>query len=336
VGNSSADQFFPRTSRNVSSSRSRSSKAKGPSSTGYLIGAILGAVLLFLALWWLLVASGDEAPWLPAGLITAVFLLIALSAREVLMRRAWTRYLLEHGTKPHSSSRSSKGGTHKRTFSLSVYSGALRAIQKQSASADRANTPPDAHLDVALMCQDFLAGSEDVLRSGNFGSEKSITLKAGQERVRALHKHHLLIWARDQSRLLTHEAQQKARVAEKIETANKALECIDSALVMYPTEVELNESRTAIKEFIASVRVAHWVELAERSAFKGQYRRAIDRYKDALFYLNDEAVKDEVRTAGTDRIEREIGILRERLRALRRDAEEPEHDHREGIDGDGS
>ena len=280
--------------------------------------------------------SGDEAPWLAAGLITAVFLLIALSAREVLMRRAWTRYLLEHGTKPHSSGRSSKSRTHKRTFSLSVYSAALRAIQKQSTAADRPNTPPDAHLDVALMCQDFLAGSEDVVRSGNFGSEKSITLKAGQERVRSLHKHHLLIWARDQSRLLTHEAQQKARIAEKVETANKALECIESALAMYPTEVELNDSRNAIKEFIASVRVAHWLELAERSAFKGQYRRAIERYKDALFYLNDEAVKDEVRSAGTDRIEREIEILRQRLKGLRQDAQEPVDGRGEGSAVEGS
>jgi hypothetical protein len=84
---------------------------------------------------------------------------------------------------------------------------------------------------------------------------------------------------------------------------------------MYPQELELNESKTAIAEFIASVRVAHWVELAERSAFKGQYRRAVDRYKDALFYLNDEAVKPEVKAAGTERIEREIARLRESLRA---------------------
>jgi tetratricopeptide (TPR) repeat protein len=340
LGNSSADQFFPRTPRthprSVSGSRSRSSKAKAPSSTGYLIGAILGAILLFLLLWWLLVTAGDEAPWLPAGLVTAVFLLIALSAREVLMRRAWTRYLLENGIKPHSSSRSSKSGTHKRTFSLSVHSAALRAIQKQSAAADRPNTTPEAHLDVALLCQDFLAGSEDVLRSGNFGSEKTIALKAGQERVRALHRHHLLIWARDQSRLLTHEAQQKARIADKIETANKALECIDSALVMYPTEVELNESKAAIREFIASVRVAHWVELAERSAFKGHYRRAIDRYKDALFYLNDEAVKDDVRNAGTKRIEGEIGILRERLRALHRERQEARDNEDEASSEDAS
>ncbi|HSE33131.1 MAG TPA: hypothetical protein VLA93_16270 [Pyrinomonadaceae bacterium] len=292
-----------------------------PSSAGYLVVAIVFAVLLFLLLWWMLVSGGDEAPWLPAGLITAVFLLVALSAREVLMRRAWTRYLLENGIKPHSSNRPSHSATQKKTFSVSLHSAALRAIQKQSAAADLPGATPDAHLDVALLCQDFLAGTDEVLRSGNFSSEKGIALKSGQERVRELHKHHLLIWARDQSRALTHEAQHKARTSDKIETANKALECIDSALVMYPNEVELNESKIAIAEFIASVRVAHWVELAERSTFKGQYRRAIDRYKDALFYLNDKAVKPEIRAAATARIEGEIGKLRDRLRAKNRPEE---------------
>jgi len=305
----------------MSGARGRS--AKMPSSTGYLVIAIVSAVLLFLLLWWILVSSGDEAPWLPAGLITVVFLLVALSAREVLMRRAWTRYLLENGIKPHSSKLSSHSGSPKKTFSVTLHSAALRAIQKQSAAADIPSASPDAHLDVAFLCQDFLASTDEVLRSGNFSSEKGIALKSGQERVQALHKHHLLIWARDQSRALTHEAQHKARASDKIETANKALECIESALVMYPNERELNESKTAIAEFIASVRVAHWVELAERSAFKGQYRRAIDRYKDALFYLNDEAVKADVKAAGTQRIEREIGKLRDRLRAKSKADEGP-------------
>jgi hypothetical protein len=62
--------------------------------------------------------------------------------------------------------------------------------------------------------------------------------------------------------------------------------------------------------------VAHWVELAERSAFKGHYRRAIDRYRDALFYLNQEVVKEEVRAAGTEKIERQIAELQSKLRPL--------------------
>jgi hypothetical protein len=92
------------------------------------------------------------------------------------------------------------------------------------------------------------------------------------------------------------------------------LECIDSALRIYPDEPELHESKVAIGEFIASVKVAHWVELAERAAFKGHYRRAVDRYRDALFYLNQDVVKADVRMAGTEKIELKIVDLQERLR----------------------
>jgi tetratricopeptide (TPR) repeat protein len=286
-----------------------------PSSTGYLVSAIVIAVGLFFGLWWILVSGGDEAPWLPAGLAASVVLLVALSAREVVMRRAWTRYLLENGisqnqpTRSRSSSRSQKKG-----FSASLHSAALRAIQKQSSGADRPGSTPEMHLDVAQLCHDYLASTDEAIRSGSHGSEKGIALRAGQERVRALHRHHLLTWARGQSQLLTHEAQQRARTFDKIETATRALDCLDSALRIYPDESDLSESRVAIEEFIASVKVAHWVELAERSAFKGHYRRAIDRYRDALFYLNQDIVKEDVRIAGTEKIEREIEKLKTRLR----------------------
>src|SRR5450432_2658810 len=124
----------------------------------------------------------------------------------------------------------------------------------------------------------------------------------------------MLTWARDGARAITHEAQQRVRMSDKIETANRALDCIDSALKAYPNEPELEASKLAIREFIGSVKVAHWVELAERSAFKGRYRLAIERYTDALFYLNRETVKDDVRAAGAERIGREIELLRAHLK----------------------
>ena len=268
-------------------------------------GAIVLAVALFFGLWWILVSSGDEAPWLPAGLAASVVLLVALSAREVVMRRAWTRYLLENGISQDAPSRSrqSSSRSQKKGFSTSVHSAALRAIQKQSSAADRPGSSPETHLDVAHLCHDYLSSTDEAIRSGSHGSEKGIAIRAGQERVRALHRHHLLTWARGQSQLLTHEAQQRARTFDKIETATRAIDCIDSALRIYPDETNLGESRVAIEEFIASVKVAHWVELAERSAFKGHYRRAIDRYRDALFYLNQDVVKEDVRIAGTQKIE---------------------------------
>ncbi len=286
-----------------------------PSSVGYLISAIAIAVGVFFGLWWILVSGGDEAPWLPAGLAASVVLLVALSAREVLMRRAWTRYLLEHGISESPSSRSrASGRSQRRGFSSSFHSAALRAIQKQSSAADAPGATPEMHLDVAHLCHDYLASTDEAIKSGTSESEKGIAMRAGQERVRALHRHHLLVWSRAHSQSLTREAQQRARHFDKIETATRAIECLDSVLRIYPDETELSESRVALLEFIASVKVAHWMELAERSAFKGHYRRAIDRYRDALFYLDRDVVKQEVRIAGTEKIEGEIAKLEARLR----------------------
>jgi hypothetical protein len=284
-----------------------------PSSAGYLLGASVAAFTLFLGLWWMLVSGGDEAPWLPAGLAASVVLLVALSAREVVMRRAWTRYLLEQRGEASSRTIREKKNSPGKTHSSSMFSASWRNIQRQSEKAESGSTP-DLHLDVFNLCQDYLASTEDALRANNLLAEKRIAIKSGQDRVRALQRHHLLTWARDSSRTLTFEAQQKARMSEKIEAANRALHCLESAQKYYPGEAELDESSVAIHEFIASVKVAHWVELAERSAFKGHYRRAIERYQDALFYLNRETTKEDVRIRGAERIGREIELLRTRLR----------------------
>ncbi|MFN2497639.1 MAG: hypothetical protein ABR557_00965 [Pyrinomonadaceae bacterium] len=317
MSNNPADDFFakpPRTHahRSSESSRHRASRARMPSSAGYLISAFVAALALFFGLWWMLVSGGDEAPWIPAGLAASVVLLVALSAREVVMRRAWTKYLLDQGEPSSRSSGERKRSSSTTSRTSSVLSAAWRVIQKQSEEAD-AGSSTESHFDVFHLCQEYLTTTDEALKSNNLPGDKRMAIKAGQERVRTLQKHHLLTWARNSSRSLTYEAQQRSRTSDKIETANRALHCLDSALKYYPEENDLNESSVAIREFIASVKVAHWVELAERSAFKGHYRRAIERYKDALFYLNRETVKDEVRIPGAERIAREIELLQSQL-----------------------
>ncbi|MCU1263732.1 MAG: hypothetical protein JWM21_50 [Acidobacteria bacterium] len=320
MANNTAGQGFPRSARSQvrsasgESARRKAQRARMPSSAGYLIVAVTIAIVLFFALWWVLVSGGDEAPWVPAGLAASVVLLIAFSAREVIMRRAWTRYLLEQDQHEHPSREAShKSSSAKKMHSAALHSAALRTIQKQSVEADSANAPAEIHLEIFHACQDYLGNTDEALRSNSLSAESRMAIRAGQEKVRSLKKHHLLTWSRDASLALTHEAQQRGRMSDKIETANRALDCLDTALKVYADEPELEASKLAIREFIASVKVAHWVELAERSAFKGHYRRAIERYKDALFYLSRETVNEEVRNAGAERIGREIELLMARI-----------------------
>lgn len=64
------------------------------------------------------------------------------------------------------------------------------------------------------------------------------------------------------------------------------------------------ESEVAIKEFITSIRVAHWIEQAERSAFKGNYKRAVSHYKDALFFL----ARENAQSKQTDLLAEQINL----------------------------
>jgi hypothetical protein len=284
-----------------------------------MIGAAVVAATLFVVLWVTLHGGGDEAPWVPAGLAASVVMLVAVAAREVVMRRAWTRYILEQDRRdPHADKSARKhvvssSGAHKQR-PVEAHAVQLRALQKQSMEADATGDAPEAHLEAYHSCKDFIFGTDETLRASNLSAESRVTLRAGQERARALQKHHLLIWARGSTRQLTHEAQRRARVWDKIETAQRALDVIETALKFYPNEAELHDSETAVREFIASVKVTHWVELAERAAFKGYYTRAIDRYRDALFYLSRESMKEEARLETAERISREIELLRARLK----------------------
>jgi hypothetical protein len=263
------------------------------------------AAALFFILWWMLQA--EEAPWVPAGLAASVVLLVAASGRLITVRRSRVTSVRNFSSSDrHRHLSQSHSGSVMRSTSL--HAAALRALQKQSAEADEKDSP-ELHRELYEVCTEYLAGAEKALQSPAVQPDGRVALRAGQDKVRDLQRHHLLTWARGSARSLTHEAQKRVRLYEKIETANRALDCIDSALKIFPDEQELQTSAKAVREFITSSRVAHWVELAERAAFKGYYQRAIDCYKDALFYLTRDR-PDAATESAAERITREIDLLR--------------------------
>lgn len=274
-----------------------------------MVASAAAAAALFFVLWWML--QSEDHPWVPAGLAASVVMLVAASARGVVMRRAWTRHVSEeNSTHRSNASRRSAPVKAQRPTSFSQTE-ALRILDQKSKEADGEGSLPESHLKVFQLCGEFLETADRSLASPAVSSERRITVRARQERVRALQKHHMLSWARDSARLLTHQAHQQARLHEKIESANRALDCIDTALKSYPDNEELRRSGTAVREFMISSRVAHWVELAQRATFKGRYRRAIDCYRDALFYLTRAGADHQV---AADQITREIELLRARLK----------------------
>ena len=274
-----------------------------------MTAAAATAAALFFVLWWML--QGEESPWVPAGLAASVVMLVAAFARLLVARKVSRQRRIPEHMDWHNQAESGRRSYEDVMRSRSMHAAALRALQRQSLDAD-AKELPEGHRHVYELCADYVTGAERALQAPTIQPEGRMALRAGVERVRELQKHHLLTWARGSALALTHEAQKRSRLFEKVETANRALECIDSALKVYPDEEQLNVSARAVREFIISSRVAHWVELAERAAFKGYYQRAIDCYRDALYYLTRDRA-DVAGEAAADRITREIELLRVRL-----------------------
>lgn len=281
-----------------------------------MTAAAATAAALFFVLWWML--QGEESPWVPAGLAASVVMLVAAFARLLVARKVRSQHRLHEHFDWQRQMDSGRRSYEDLMRSRSLHAAALRALQRQSQEADLKELP-EGHRRVYELCSEYLMGAEKALHSPSIQPDGRIALRAGVDRVRDLQRHHLLTWARGSARAITHEAQQRSRLYDKVETANRALECIDSALKIYPDEEELNVSARAVREFIISSRVAHWVELAERAAFKGYYQRAIDCYRDALFYLTRDRA-DSAGEAAAERITREIDLLRVRL-----DSEEALH-----------
>ena len=296
-----------------------------PSTAGYMAVAGALALALFWAIWWLLRSDGDEAPWLPAGLAAGAVILAAAAAREVVMRRAWARYTREMemvmgaSDPPRAAAQAKASAANWSGMQPQV--AALRALQQRLSELDSSNTPPEAHHEAYRLCEQHLAATDEVLRAPGGPAEMRAALRSGQERVRALQRKHMLAWARGETTRLTNEAQRRVRVSDRIETAQRALEVLEEASRVYPEERELHESQLAVRNFVASVKVGQWVEMAERAAFRGLYERAVARYRDALFYLSRADMGEDARSEAATRIQREIELLRARVRTTNLDAD---------------
>ena len=316
----------PRTRTQTGAARRRAhTHPRMPSTVGYMAVAGGLSLALFWAIWLLLHTDGDEAPWIPAGLAAGFVILIAAAAREIVMRRAWARYAREMelvmgaGDATRAAVKSKPAAASRSGMQAQV--AALRGLQQRLAELDAAGAPPEAHLEAYRLCEQYLAGAEDSLRAPGGAAEMRVALRSGQERVRALQRKHLLAWARGETTRLTQEAQRRVRLSDRIETAQRALEVLGDALRVYPEEQGLRDSVVAVRNFIASVKVGQWVEMAERASFRGKYARAVARYSDALFYLSRADMGEDAREEAATRIQREIEMLRARMHTTEADGD---------------
>lgn len=257
-----------------------------PASNYYILAAAVAIALFFLI--WGILHDGNDAPWIPAGIGASAILIGAVFLREIVLRKARNRYLLVQKRLDYNLDNvrlHTKAPVAEKKLTLEKNAEIIKQIQKKSEAAKVLMKLAEGHHEVFEMCGEYLDLNRRELENVGAGSPRLAGLRRGRDIIGDLHRFHLMTWAEIEARNLTQDAKNRATIAEKTETAQRALNVIQTALQYYPNELRLIESEEAVSEFVTSIRVSHFVEQAERSAFKGNYKRAVSHYKDALFFL---------------------------------------------------
>lgn len=278
----------------------------------YYLSATAGAAAFFFLIWGIFHEVNEDAPWIMACVGAFLFLTGAVLIREVFLRKARDNYLLAERKLDYNlkNLQMSRPSHEEYKVSLEKNAAIIKSIEKKSEAARVLGKISSGHLEVFEICSEYLSMAEKQMETAGVGSPRLAGLRRGREIVGELHRYHLLSWAEIESRTLTQKSRNYATISEKINTAQEALSVLDTALKFYPNESQLTESEAALKSLIASIKVTHWIEQAERAAFKGNPKRAISLYRDALFFLAREDVKTEERSAIADQINAEIESLR--------------------------
>ncbi|MEO6655581.1 MAG: hypothetical protein ABIO36_05820 [Pyrinomonadaceae bacterium] len=279
--------------------------------------AVAVSTAFFFVVWGILHDSGEETPWITAGIGASMLLGSAVVLRVVILRREQARSRHQQGAMDKQIRRGHArpnvpGEPNKLT--LEKNAAILNEIKKKSDAANILNKFSAGHREVFELCSEYMARNESELSRVNPGSPRLGALLKGRSYVAHYHRHHLLQWAEIEARSLTNEAKNKANTPDKIELAQHALNVIESALESYPSEQTLIQSQELLRDMVVSIQVAHWVEMAERAAYKGNYVEAKSFYKDALFYLQRDNMQNQDReqaamqiTAAVERLEKSEG-----------------------------
>lgn len=283
-----------------------------PASNYYALTIAVTAGIFFL-LWAILHDETDEMPWIGAGIAAGFVLGGAVFLREIVLRNARTKFIsaqrrLDHNIAALPALNSGIQNPNKLT--LEKNSAILKQIKQKSEAARVLNKFANGHLEVFEICNEYLLLSKNELKTVAVGSPRLAALRRGREVVKEMHRFHLLEWAEIESRSLTRDAKNNATINERLEASQKALDVIHTALGFYPNESNLKHSEAALMEFIGTIKVSHWVEQAERSVFKGRFRKAVEHYNDALFYLGRENVQNAERQMITEKITTELEKIR--------------------------
>jgi hypothetical protein len=266
------------------------------------------AVAVFFVVLGVLHEDNEDFSFIFAGICFCVVVVTAVLVRGKLLLRYRIRLFAAQENFNAVANRQKSNNPAKLT--LEKNNAILKDIERKSRAANVLGNLSEAHWEVFEICNSYLDIADKELAVVGAGSPRIPALRKGGEKIRKLHKHHLLVWAANESKIYTRELQVGNDLNRKLESGNKALSVLESALKFYPNEIQLIDSVVAVKEFMLSTKVANWIEAAEKAKFKGNNQEAMTLYRDVLFQL----ARENARTEETDLIAEKINLEIENLR----------------------
>lgn len=281
--------------------------------SGYYVLSIAMAVGLFFLMWGILNEEKEQTPWIIGAAGAGFVLVSAIFLREVILRNARNRFLATQRRLDESLRGIANRVVEDRNpakLTLERNAAILAEIRQKSAAAKVLGKFSAGHLEVFQLCEEYMAAAAGELPNIGIGSPRIAALRKGNNTAGEYHRYHLLQWAEIEARTLMQEAHNRAKIKEKLETAQKAVGAVEFSLRYYPDETSLLDSRKVLDDFVTSIKVSNAVEKAERAYFKGNVKLAVNLYQDALFDLSrGEGGKE--KEIAAERIEFELNRIRQ-------------------------
>lgn len=267
----------------------------------------------FFVVWGILHDSGEEMPWITAGVSASMLLCGAVLLREVILRRARARLLRQQRQMERRFAFSTAGimeTGQPRKLTLERNAAILDDIRRKSEAARVLSKFSAGHREVFELCSEYIAHNESELKSVNVGSPRLAALLKGRNTAAEIHRYHMLRWTEIEVTVLTEEARGQSESRAKIDAAQGAMDVIQRSLADYPAETSLLQSRDLLREMVVSIKVSEWVEKAERASFDRDLDLARSLYREALFELGSDNISSQSRETAARRINEEIDRIR--------------------------
>lgn len=118
----------------------------------------------------------------------------------------------------------------------------------------------------------------------------------------------------EEVRKILTKAELKTSPRTKINAATKAVLKLDEARNEWGVDhPQLDAMEDTVRGFIHRAELDGYLEAAEKAEFKGQKKKALDQYQEALYFLRTDHVPDDEQSAQIADMERKIETLREEL-----------------------